>query len=201
MQDGQITVRRFGYEQGPSAEDTRAKWREYQRESRARARGEILPDEPDADVDESDEQDSKTNEQDLKTDEQDLKPQTKRVSQTSGESQGGVRTDTISGGGLIDSDLVLSVWHDMTGLEFKPGKTFNDMVKDWQSAGVTIQNVRDAITQADGKANTPLYLAIPAKNLHAKETAQARSGDMALERFRKLYREQKQAGGDNGVHE
>ena len=203
LQGGQVTVCRFGNEQGPSQDEKRAQWREWQRESRARAKGEKLPDEPnaDADVDESDKQDSKTNEQDLKTDEQDLKPQTKRVSQTSGKSQGGVRTDTISGGGLIDSDLVLSVWHDMTGLEFKPGKTFNDMVKDWQSAGVTIQNVRDAITQADGKANTPLYLAIPAKNLHAKETAQARSGDMALERFRKLYREQKQAGGDNGVHE
>ena len=201
LQDGQITVRRFGNEQGPSAEDTRAKWREYQRESRARARGEILPDEPDADVDESDEQDSKTNEQDLKTDKQDLKTQTKSVSDTSNESQGGVSADTISGGGLIDSDLVLSVWHDMTGLEFKPGKAFNDMVKDWQNAGVTVQNVRDAITQADGRANTPLYLAIPAKNLHTKETAQARSSDGALERFRKLYREQKQAGGDNGVHE
>ena len=102
---------------------------------------------------------------------------------------------------MIDSDLVLSVWHDMTGLEFKPGDKFDAMIKDWQSAGVTVQNVRDAITQANGEANTPLYLAISAKNLHAKETAQARSGDMALERFRKLYREQKQAGGDNDVHE
>ena len=221
LQGGQITVCRFGNEQGPGQDEKRAQWREWQRESRARARGETLPDEPDADIDESDEQDSKTNEQDLKTDEQDLKTQTKRVSQMSGESQGGVRTDTISGGGLIDSDLVLSVWHDMTGLEFKPGKTFNAMIKDWQNAGVTIQNVRDAITQADGKANTPLYLAIPAKNLHAKETAQARSGDMERERFRQLYREQKQAsggldeilagapifaedkqaGGDNGIHE
>ena len=201
LQGGQVTVCRFGNEQGPSQDEKRAQWREWQRESRARAKGEKLPDEPSADVDESDKQDSKTNEQDLKTDEQDLNTQTKRVSQTSGESQGGVRTDTISGGGLIDSDLVLSVWHDMTGLEFKPGDKFDAMIKDWQSAGVTVQNVRDAITQANGKANTPLYLAIPAKNLHAKETAQARSGDMALERFRKLYREQKQAGGDNDVHE
>ena len=201
LQGGQVTVCRFGNEQGPSQDEKRAQWREWQRESRARAKGEKLPDEPNADVDESDEQDLKTNEQDLKTDEQDLKTQTKRVRQMSGESQGGVRTDTISGGGLIDSGLVLSVWHDMTGLEFKPGKTFDAMIKDWQSAGVTIQNVRDAITQADGKANTPLYLAVPARNLHAKETAQARSSDVALERFRQLYREKKQAEGDNGVHE
>jgi len=214
LQGGQVTVCRFGNEQGPSAEDTRTKWREYQRESRARARGETL-------INESDEQDLKTNEQDLKTDEQDLKTQTKSVSDTSNNSQGGVSADTISGGGLIDSDLVLSVWNDMTGLEFKPGDKFDVMIKDWQNAGVTIQNVRDAITQADGKANTPLYLAIPAKNLHAKETAQARSGDMERERFRQLYREQKQAsggldeilanapifaedkqaGGDNGIHE
>ena len=203
LQGGQVTVCRFGNEQGPSQDEKRAQWREWQRESRARAKGEKLPDEPNADADtnESDEQDLKTTEQDLKTDKQDLKTQTKSVSDTSNKSQGGVSADTISGGGLIDSDLVLSVWHDMTGLEFKPGKAFNDMVKDWQNAGVTVQNVRDAITQADGRANTPLYLAIPAKNLHTKETAQARSSDGALERFRQLYREQKQARGGNGIHE
>ena len=182
----QVTVCRFGSEQGPSADEKRAQWREWQRESRARAKGEKLPDEPSADVDESDEQDSKTNEQDLKTDKQDLKTQTKSVSDTSNESQGGVSADTISGGGLIDSDLVLSVWHDMTGLEFKPNGAFETMIKDWQRAGVTIQNVRDAITQANGEANTPMYLAISAKNLHAKETAQARSGSISLETARQL---------------
>ena len=231
LQGGQVTVCRFGNEQGPSQDEKRAQWREWQRESRARAKGEKLPDKPsadadtdesDADVDESDKQDSKTNEQDLKTDEQDLNTQTKRVSQTSGESQGGVRTDTISGGGLIDSGLVLSVWHDMTGLEFKRGDKFDAMIKDWQSAGVTVQNVRDAITQANGEANTPLYLAISAKNLHKKETASGKPGTMTLETARQLYRqnkdqagggldeilagapifaEDKQTGGDSGVHE
>lgn len=199
LQGGQVTVCRFGTEQGPSQDEKRAQWREWQRESRARAKGEKLPDEPsadaDADTNESDaDEHEKQTEKEKKQTEQDLKTQTKRVRQMSGESQDGVRTD-------INSDLVLSVWHDMTGLEFKPGDKFDAMIKDWQSAGVTVQNVRDAITQANGEANTPLYLAIPAKNLHAKETAQARSSDVALERFRQLYREKKQAGGDNDVHE
>ena len=200
--DGGVTVTKFASEQGPTMANQRRQWALRQAKRRALAKGQTWI-EPDADTEAEAEKEKEVEpekEKDTNT-EQDIKTQTKRVTQTSRESHARVTRDRFGGGDLIDSDLVLSVWHDMTGLEFKPGKTFNDMVKDWQSAGVTIQNVRDAITQADGKANTPLYLAIPAKNLHAKETAQARSGDMALERFRKLYREQKQAGGDNGVHE
>ena len=214
--DGGVTVAKFANEQGPAMAEKRRQWQLRQAKRRALAKGETWI-EPDAKKEKDAEKEKNT---DTNT-EQELKTQTKRVTQTSRESHARVTRDNSGGGGLIDSDLVLSVWHDMTGLEFKPGKTFNAMIKDWQNAGVTIQNVRDAITQADGKANTPLYLAIPAKNLHAKETAQARSGDMERERFRQLYREQKQAsggldeilagapifaedkqaGGDNGVHE
>ena len=198
--DSGVTVAKFGSEQGPSMAEKRRQWQLRQAKRRALAKGQtwIEPDtEPDT---EKEKEAEKEKEKDTNTDKE-LKTQTKRVTQTSRESHARVTRDNSGGGDLIDSDLVLSVWHDMTGLEFKPGDKFDAMIKDWQSAGVTVQNVRDAITQANGKANTPLYLAIPAKNLHAKETAQARSGDMALERFRKLYREQKQAGGDNGVHE
>jgi hypothetical protein len=118
----------------------------------------------------------------------------------------------------------LSVWHDMTGLEFKPNTNgpFDGMIKDWQRAGVTVQNVREAITQVDGTANTPMYLANIAKNLHKKETHRGESGTMTLETARQLRRqnqdqagggldeilanapifaEDKQAGGDNDVHE
>jgi hypothetical protein len=110
----------------------------------------------------------------------------------SGESQGGVRTD-------INSDLVLSVWRDITGLEYKPGNAFHDMVKDWQRAGATVQNVSDAIAQVNGQANTPMYLRNIVLSLHDNEPeAQSQKN---LEKFRQLYREQKQAGGDNGIHE
>lgn len=226
LQGGQVTVCRFGNEQGPSQDETRAKWREYQRESRARARGEKLPDEPDADTEaEPDAKKEKDAEKEKNTDtntEQELKTQTKRVSQTSGKSQGGVRVDTFSGGGVIDFDTALKAWIDITGLAYKPSDAFGDMVKDWQRAGVTVQNVRDAITQVDGTANTPMYLANIAKNLHKKETASGKPGTMTLETARQLYRqnkdqagggldeilagapifaEDKQTGGDSGVHE
>jgi DNA-binding transcriptional regulator GbsR (MarR family) len=197
--DGGVTVTKFACEQGPTMAEKRRQWALRQAKRRALAKGETWI-EPDADESNADEHEKQNKKQEKQT-EQDIKTQTKRVTQTSRESHAGVTRDNSGGGDLIDSGLVLSVWHDMTGLEFKPGKAFDAMIKDWQSAGVTVQNVRDAITQANGEANTPLYVAISAKNLHAKETAQARSSDVALERFRKLYREQKQAGGDNDVHE
>jgi len=200
--DGGVTVTKFASEQGPTMAEKRRQWALRQAKRRALAKGQTWT-EPDTDTEpdtEKEKEAEKEKEKDTNTDKE-LKTQTKRVTQTSRESHARVTRDRFGGGDLIDSDLVLSVWHDMTGLEFKPGDKFDAMIKDWQSAGVTVQNVRDAITQANGEANTPMYLAISAKNLHAKETAQARSGDMALERFRKLYREQKQAGGDNDVHE
>ena len=110
LQGGQVTVCRFGNEQGPSQDEKRAQWREWQRESRARAKGEKLPDEPNADADTEAEPDAKKEkdaEKEKNTDtntEQELKTQTKRVSGKSGKSQGGVRVDTFSGGGVIDFD-------------------------------------------------------------------------------------------------
>jgi len=200
--DGGVTVTKFASEQGPTMANQRRQWALRQAKRRALAKGQTWT-EPDANTDteaekekevEPEKEKDKDTEQELKTT---TKTKTKRVTQTSRESHAGVTRDNSGSGGLIDSDLVLSVWHDMTGLEFKPNGAFETMIKDWQRAGVTIQNVRDAITQANGTANTPLYLAVPVRNLHTKETAQARSSDVALERFRKLYREQKQAGGDN----
>ena len=202
--DGGVTVTKFACEQGPTMAEKRRQWALRQAKRRALAKGEtwIEPDTDESNADEHEKQNKKQNKKQEKQTEQDIKTQTKRVTQTSRESHARVTRDRFGGGDLIDSDLVLSVWHDMTGLEFKPGKAFDAMIKDWQSAGVTVQNVRDAITQANGEANTPLYLAISAKNLHAKETAQARSGSMTLENARQLRKQNNnQAGGDNGVHE
>jgi len=217
----QVTVCRFGSEQGPSADEKRAQWREWQRESRAKAKGEKLPDVPDQDQNTEPDQKTEKNQKQKPVTDQD-QTQTKRVSQMSGNSQGGVMHDTASGGGLIDFDTALKAWIDITGLAYKPSDAFGDMVKDWQRAGVTVQNVRDAITQVDGTANTPMYLANIAKNLHKKETASGKPGTMTLETARQLYRqnkdqagggldeilagapifaEDKQTGGDSGVHE
>lgn len=225
--DGGVTVAKFANEQGPAMAEKRRQWQLRQAKRRALAKGETWI-EPDADTEAEPEPDAKKEkdaEKEKNTDtntEQELKTQTKRVTQTSRESHARVTRDNSGGGGLIDSGLVLSVWHDMTGLEFKSNDAFETMIKDWQNAGVTVQNVRDAITQTNGTANTPLYLAIPAKNLHKKETASGKPGTMTLETARQLYRqnkdqagggldeilagapifaEDKQTGGDNDVHE
>lgn len=202
--DGGVTVTKFASEQGPTMAEKRRQWALRQAKRRALARGETWT-EPDANTDtEAEKEKEVESEKEKETNtEKELKNQTKtkRVTQTSRESHARVTRDNSGGGDLIDFNSALNAWIDITGLEYKPGDAFSDMVKDWQRAGVTVQNVRDAITQANGTANTPLYVALPAKNLHTKETAQAQSSDVALERFRKLYREQKQAGGDNGVHE
>ena len=221
--DGGVTVTKFASEQGPTMANQRRQWALRQAKRRALAKGQTWI-EPDADTEAEAEKEKEVEpekEKDTNT-EKELKnqTQTKRVTQTSRESHARVTRDRFGGDDLIDSDLVLSVWHDMTGLEFKPGDKFDAMIKDWQSAGVTVQNVRDAITQANGEANTPLYLAISAKNLHKKETAQARSGSMTLETARQLrkqnnnqagggldeiladapiFEEDEQTGGDNGT--
>ena len=221
--DGGVTVTKFASEQGPTMANQRRQWALRQAKRRALAKGQTWI-EPDADTEAEAEKEKEVEpekEKDTNT-EKELKnqTQTKRVTQTSRESHARVTRDRFGGGDLIDSDLVLSVWHDMTGLEFKTGDKFDAMIKDWQSAGVTVQNVRDAITQANGEANTPLYLAISAKNLHKKETAQARSGSMTLETARQLrkqnnnqagggldeiladapiFEEDEQTGGDNGT--
>jgi DNA-binding transcriptional regulator GbsR (MarR family) len=227
--DGGVTVAKFANEQGPAMAEKRRQWQLRQAKRRALAKGETWI-EPDADTEAEPEPDAKKEkdaEKEKNTDtntEQELKTQTKRVTQTSRESHARVTRDRFGGDDLIDSDLVLSVWHDMTGLEFKPNTNgpFDGMIKDWQRAGVTVQNVREAITQVDGTANTPMYLANIAKNLHKKETHRGESGTMTLETARQLRRqnqdqagggldeilanapifaEDKQAGGDNDVHE
>lgn len=229
----QVMVCRFCSEQGPSADEKRAQWREDQRKSRAKAKGEKLADVPDQDQNpeqgQKPDQDQKpkteqNQEQKPVTDQDQTQTQNKGLRPESDQSQVSVRSDTVSGGGLIDFDTALKAWNDITGLVYKPkpNSAFGDMVKDWQRAGVTVQNVRDAITQVDGTANTPMYLANIAKNLHKKETASGKPGTMTLETARQLYRqnkdqagggldeilagapifaEDKQTGGDNGIHE
>lgn len=219
--DGGVTVAKFANEQGPAMAEKRRQWQLRQAKRRALARGETWT-EPDADTEPEQEKEVEPEkEKDTDTDKE-LKTKTKRVTQTSQESHASVTRDRFGGGGLIDFDTALKAWIDITGLAYKPSDAFGDMVKDWQRAGVTVQNVRDAITQVDGTANTPMYLANIAKNLHKKETASGKPGTMTLETARQLYRqnkdqagggldeilagapifaEDKQTGGDNGIHE
>jgi len=182
----QVMVCRFGSEQGPSADEKRAQWREWQRESRAKARGEKLPDVPDQDQNPEPDQDQKT---ESEADQDQTK--TKRVSRKSGESQARVRTDSIVEDVTTFGNDVLNVWNQLHGDQYKPVQKFWDMVQYWHEQGVTIRHARQALIQTRDQAETPMYARELAVQIHNDDPELL--AKTQAERFRELYRAQKQA--------
>jgi hypothetical protein len=203
---GTVTVCRFAGEQGPSQKDKRKAWALRQAKRRALARGEVWqepdadtgPDEPDTgpdtgpDTDRGPGQDQDTDQdqnsdadKDLKTG-TDLKIKSKSVTTPSQDSHRIVTRDTKSGGGGGFEQQILDSWTELTGREFKPNQKFVAMVADWQTAGVTLQDVRQAITETLGVANTPLYLDVLVQNLHRRNKP---TGGADLNKYRKLARD------------
>ena len=181
---GTVTVCRFAGEQGPSQKDKRKAWALRQAKRRALARGEVWqePDEytePDAEPDTDQNSDA---DKDLKP-EQDLKIKSKRVTDTSQESHESVTRDTKNGGGGGFEQQILDSWTELTGLEFKSNQKFVTMVADWQNEGVTLQDVRQAITETLGVANTPLYLDVLVQNLHRRNKL---AGGADVDKYRAL---------------
>ena len=194
---GTVTVCRFAGEQGPSQKDKRKAWALRQAKRRALARGEVWqepdadtgPDEPEPDTDRGPDQDQDTDQdqnsdadKDLKT-EPDLKIKSKRVTDTSQESHESVTRDTKNGGGGGFEQQILDSWTELTGLEFKSNQKFVTMVADWQTVGVTLQDVRQAITETLGVANTPLYLDVLVQNLHRRNKL---AGGADVDKYRAL---------------
>lgn len=193
LQGGQVTVCRFGNEQGPSMDDKRAQWALDQRKSRARAKGEPEPDaEPDADA-KPDEGKNKNSDgvkelkefEELKTSgNNNNKNKNKSVSRMSDNSQAIVRPDSGSSSLFNEYvDEVLTVWQAKTGKKYTKNGAFYDLCSYWFDEHVTIGHVSEAIdlVQAYAEPNTPMYLqnvAINVKNNGPKD---------ALEEFRKLW--------------
>jgi len=195
--DGGVTVYRFTSEQGPSQADKRDKWRKWQTESRRRAKGEPdLDQEPDqnsdTDADLIPKQDQNTDKIKIKS--VSLTPH--RVSTDTTESQQSVSTDTKNRGGGDFGKQVLDLWTELTGKEFRPNQAYATMIADWQSVGVTLQDVRQAINDTVTTANTPLYLEVIVKNLHRSK--QNDPASRMLEKFRHLAQEQNRANSDGG---
>mgnify|MGYP000856273258 CR=1 FL=1 len=189
---GTVTVCRFASEQGPAQKELRKEWVKRQAKRRALARGEVWQ-EPDADTgpdtDRGPDQDQDTDQdqnsdadKDLKT-EPDLKIKSKRVTDTSQESHESVTRDTKNGGGGGFEQQILDSWTELTGLEFKSNQKFVTMVADWQTVGVTLQDVRQAITETLGVANTPLYLDVLVQNLHRRNKL---AGGADVDKYRAL---------------
>jgi hypothetical protein len=181
---GTVTVCRFAGEQGPSQKDKRKAWALRQAKRRALARGEVWqePDEytePDAEPDTDQNSDA---DKDLKP-EQDLKIKSKSVTTPSQESHESVTRDTKNGGGGGFEQQILDSWTELTGLEFKSNQKFVTMVADWQNEGVTLQDVRQAITETLGVANTPLYLDVLVQNLHRRNKL---AGGADVDKYRAL---------------
>ena len=199
LDDDQVTVCKFANEQGPDASAKRKEWALRQAKRRALAKGEVWI-EPDAEQNQNQEPEKEKNkdtEQELKTT---TKTKTKRVTQTSRESHAGVTRDNgFNEEVVVFADDFLELWTNETGKHFSKNDALLAMVQDWINYGVTMDQVKKGIQENAKVADTPMYLRNIVLSLHDNEPdVQAQS---ALELFRKLYREQKQAGGDNGVHE
>lgn len=203
--DGGVTVTKFASEQGPTMANQRRQWALRQAKRRALAKGQTWI-EPDANTDteaekekevEPEKEKNKDTEQELKTT---TKTKTKRVTQTSRESHAGVTRDNgFNEEVVVFADDFLELWTNETGKHFSKNDALLAMVQDWINYGVTMDQVKKGIQENAKVADTPMYLRNIVLSLHDNEPdVQAQS---ALELFRKLYREQKQAGGDNDVHE
>lgn len=195
--DGGVTVRRFAKEQGPSMDEKREQWAKDQRRSRARAKGEKLPDEPGAESESDakienldgvkDLKDSKDLSQELRT-----TTKTKSVSEMSDNSQDGVSPDNGSSSSFNEyTDRILSIWQKKTGKKASKSIVFLDMCRYWFNEQVTIGHVTEAIdlVKTYAEPNTPMYLrdvVINLKNTGPKST---------LDKFRELYEQQKKLNG------
>ena len=196
--DFQTTITRFAKEQGPSMDEKREQWARDQRKSRARAKGEKLPDEPVAETKSDAEKNKKSDVvKDLKTDseqEKELKTttKTKSVSRMSDNSQDGVSPDNGGSSSFNEyTDDILSVWQKKTGKKASKSIVFLDMCRYWFNEQVTIGHVTEAIdlVKTYAEPNTPMYLrdvVINLKNTGPKST---------LDKFRELYEQQKKLNG------
>ena len=205
--DGGLTITKFKKEQGPSMDEKRKQWALDQRKSRARAKGEKLPDEPEPEPDkkpgfepEPDEKNEKMDgvkelkDSDQMSQEQETTTKTKSVSYMSGDSQDGVSPDNGSSSSFNEyTDTVLSVWQKKTGKKASKSKPFLDMCQYWFDEQVTVDQVSDAIdlVKTYAEPNTPMYLRDVVINL--KNTGPQN----AINVFRELYEKQKQEWGEN----
>lgn len=205
LDDDQVAVCKFANEQGPDASEKRKQWALRQAKRRALAKGEtwIEPDteaekekevEPEKEKNKDTEQDQ---DQELKTT---TKTKTKRVTQTSRESHARVTRDNGFNEEVVGfADDFLELWTNETGKHFSKNDALLAMVQDWINYGVTMDQVQKGIQENAKVAETPMYLRNIVLSLHDNEPDVQTQN--ALERFRQLYREKKQAEGDNGVHE
>lgn len=159
--DGGVTIAKFKKEQGPSMDEKRKQWALDQRRSRARAKGEKLPDETESDTESDTEKNEKLDEvKDLKAEpEQDLKTTTKTKTKRSDLSQDGVRPDNESNEEVVVfKDKFLELWTAYTNKTFPKNDALTKMVQDWINHGVTMVHVQKGIQKYAKIADTPLYL-------------------------------------------
>lgn len=198
--DGErVMVCRFAGEQGPSMADKREVWAYRQAKRRALASGQTWSDpEQKPDVDADQDQNSKQN-PDVKKEKNQKQEQekeseqdkTKRVTRTSRDNHAGVTRDSIVEDVLTFGNDVLKVWNQLHDDDYKPPQAFWETVQFWHDQGVTIEHARQALIQTRDQARTPMYahaLAVTIRDRDPKMQTQK-----SLEKFRELYRAQKQA--------
>lgn len=193
----QTTVCRFAGEQGPTQAEKRAGWALRQAKRRALASGQEWRDpeqNPDTDQDQKSDTDAKKEkdqDQEKESEADQDKTKTKRVTRMSRDNHAGVTRDIIVEDVLTFGNDVLKVWNQLHGNEYKPVQKFWDMVQYWHEQGVTIRHARQALIQTRDQAETPMYARELAVQIHNDDPELL--AKTQAERFRELYRAQKQA--------
>lgn len=198
-----VTVCRFAGEQGPKMDKQREVWALRQAKRRALASGQEWHDpeqkteqNPDTDQDQDQKSDAdakkeKDQDQEKESEADQDKTKTKRVTRMSRDNHAGVTRDIIVEDVLTFGNDVLKVWNQLHGNEYKPVQKFWDMVQYWHEQGVTIRHARQALIQTRDQAETPMYARELAVQIHNDDPELL--AKTQAERFRELYRAQKQA--------
>jgi len=176
--ESSVAVRRFVKEQGPSHTKEKARWSNNQKNHRNNAKGEAGQADTEKEKDKEKIKDKDKTRQDKRD----------RMTDQSVIEMSSMTQKNSSGGGGFEQQI-LDAWTELTGLEFKPNQKFSAMVADWESKGKTLQDVRQAITETLGVANTPLYLDVLVQNLHRRNNKPTGGADVA--KFRKMYEDNK----------
>lgn len=200
LTDDQVTVCRFGSEQGPSQADKRQEWAMRQQKKRDRAKAKKAGADQNSDSDaEKEKRIKKEKNQDSEKEKEVEQDKTKSVTRRSRDNHAIITRDTIVDDSKTYGNDVLSVWKQLHGFEYKPPQKFWEMITYWLDEGVTIQHARQALIQTQNNAETPMYardLAVLIRNRDPKVQAEKKQDE-----FRRSYLDRQGTDDDTGGDE
>ncbi len=199
LTDDQVTVCRFGSEQGPSQADKRQEWAMRQQKKRDRAKAKKAGADQNSDSDaEKEKRIKKEENQDSEKEKEADKTQTKTKSVTrrSRDNHAIVTRDTVGVDVYRDyGNEILQFWNELHGQEYNPSQSFWQMITYWiDQEKLDVKYARSALIQTQNNAETPMYVRDIAVQLRDETVRQ--NTPLDLDQFRRLYLDQKKTNGD-----